>query len=129
MSKLLDVCEQSSVTQTYFRQGVGAEPPPAGGYGVLGAKPQPLSDFLKVFEKKAILTEVESRTHRSRPRTQKKSEAEAKDQTFEDKPSQGQAQKWSRPRTEDTIFLNYCMQIFRNFETRKCLRYCISLSF
>ena len=39
----------------------------------------------------------------------KKSEAKAKDRLFEDRTSRGQEQKWSRPRprTEDTIFLNY----------------------
>ena len=46
---------------------------------------------------------MESRTQRSRPtpRTQKK--FEVKDQLFQDRPSQGQGQEWSRPRprTED----------------------------
>ena len=48
--------------------------------------------------------EVESRTQgsrpRSRPRTQKKSEA--KDSLSEDRPSRGQGQECSRPRTKDT---------------------------
>ena len=40
----------------------------------------------------------------SRPRTQKKSEAKAKNSSFEDRPSQGQGQDCSRPRprTKDT---------------------------
>ena len=53
-----------------------------------------------------LLTEVELRTHgsRPRPRTQKKSEAKAKDSLSEDRPSRGQGQKCSRsrPRTKDT---------------------------
>ena len=51
-------------------------------------------------------SEVESRTQgkRPRPRTQKKSEAKAKDSLFEDRPSRGQGQECSRPRprTKDT---------------------------
>ena len=49
-------------------------------------------------------TEVESRTQGSRPRTQKKSEAKAKDSLSEDRPSRGQGQECSRPRprTKDT---------------------------
>ena len=46
------------------------------------------------------LTEVESRTRGSRPRTQKKSEA--KDSLSEDRHSRGQGQECSRPRTKDT---------------------------
>ena len=44
----------------------------------------------------------------------KKSEAKAKDRLFEDSYSRGQGQKWSRPRprTKDTIFLNFGRQIF-----------------
>ena len=61
--------------------------------------------------KETFVSEVESRTQHSRPRprTQKKYKAKAKDRIFEDKTSRGQEQKWSRsrPRTEDTIFLNY----------------------
>ena len=47
---------------------------------------------------------MESRTQgsRPRPRTQKKSEAKAKDSLFEDRTSGGQGQECSRPRTEDT---------------------------
>ena len=50
------------------------------------------------------LTEVKSRTQGSRPRTQKKSEAKAKDSHFEDRHSRGQGQECSkpRPRTKDT---------------------------
>ena len=52
------------------------------------------------------LSEVESRTQgsRPRPRTQKKSEAKAKDSLFEDRHSRGQGQECSRPRprTKDT---------------------------
>ena len=49
-------------------------------------------------------SEVESRTQgsRPRPRTQKKSEAKAKDSFSEDRPSRGQGQECSRPRTKDT---------------------------
>ena len=50
---------------------------------------------------------MESRTQglRPRPRTQKKSEANAKDSLSEDKPSRGQGQECSRPRprTKDTV--------------------------
>ena len=47
---------------------------------------------------------MESRTlgSRPRPRTQKKSEAKAKDSLSEDRPSRGQGQECSRPRTKDT---------------------------
>ena len=62
--------------------------------------------------------EVESRTQPSRPRIRKKSEAKAKDRLFEDRPSRGQGQEWSRPRTEDTIFQNYGRQIFHYFLTQ-----------
>ena len=52
------------------------------------------------------LTEMESRTQGSRPtpRTQKKSEAKAKDSLSEDRTSRGQGQQCSRPRprTKDT---------------------------
>ena len=48
------------------------------------------------------LSEVESRTQGSRPRTQKKSEA--KDSFFEDRHSRGQGQKCSRPRTQAHAF-------------------------
>ena len=52
------------------------------------------------------LPEVESRTQgsRPRPRTQKKSEAKAKDSLSEDKPSRGQGQECSRPRTQPQVF-------------------------
>ena len=47
---------------------------------------------------------MESRTQgsRPRPRTQKKSEAKAKDSLSENRPSRGQEQECSRPRTKDT---------------------------
>ena len=47
---------------------------------------------------------MESRTQgsRPRPRTQKKSEAKAKDSLSEDRTSRGQGQECSRPRTKDT---------------------------
>ena len=47
---------------------------------------------------------MESRTQgsRPRPRTQKKSEAKAKDSLCEDRHSRGQGQECSRPRTKDT---------------------------
>ena len=47
---------------------------------------------------------MESRTQGSRPRTQKKSEAKAKDSLSEDRHSRGQGQECSRPRprTKDT---------------------------
>ena len=52
----------------------------------------------------AYCTEVESRTQGSRPRTQKKSEAKAKNSLSEDRHSRGQGQECSRPRprTKDT---------------------------
>ena len=69
----------------------------------------PISCFKTVSIWPMIWPEVNSRTQRSRPRpmTPKKSEAMAKERLFEDRPSRGQRQKWSRPRTQDTIFLNY----------------------
>ena len=55
---------------------------------------------------KLQVAEVESRTQgsRPRPRTQKNSEAKAKDSLFEDRTSRGQGQERSkpRPRTKDT---------------------------
>ena len=53
-----------------------------------------------------ILAEVESRTQgsRPRPRTQKKSEAKAKDRLSEDRHSRGQGQECSRPRTQPQVF-------------------------
>ena len=47
--------KQISATQTNFRQGLGPKPPVTKRYGGLGAKPQPLGDFLKFLEKIAIL--------------------------------------------------------------------------
>ena len=54
--------------------------------------------------KNIFLPEVESRTKgsRQRPRTQKKSEAKAKDSLSEDRHSRGQGHECSRPRTKDT---------------------------
>ena len=54
--------------------------------------------------KSELVAEVESRTQGSRPRTrtQKKSEAKAKDSLSEDRHSRGQGQECSRPRTKDT---------------------------
>ena len=51
-----------------------------------------------------LKAEVESRTQGLRPRrrTQKKSEAKAKDSLSEDRHSRGQGQECSRPRTKDT---------------------------
>ena len=60
----------------------------------------------------------------------KKSDAKANDRLFEERPSRGQGQvEWSTPRTKDTTFLYYGWQIFHNFQTQKCLRCYISLSF
>ena len=58
----------------------------------------------KEWEELIQTTEVESRTQgsRPRPRTQKKSEAKAKDSLSEDRTSRGQGQECSRPRTKDT---------------------------
>ena len=58
-----------------------------------------LKSFSQILHVKA---EVESRTQGSRPRTQKKTEAKAKDSLSEDRPSRGQGQKCSMPRTKDT---------------------------
>ena len=42
---------------------LGAEPPAAGGYGGLGARPQPLGDFCKFLRKKAILIPLDHISH------------------------------------------------------------------
>ena len=47
--------------------------------------------------------EVESRTQGSRPRTQRKSEAKAKDSLSEDRHSRGHGQECSRPRTQAQV--------------------------
>ena len=47
---------------------------------------------------------MESRTQGSRPRPQKKSEAKANDSPSEDRPSRGQGQECSRPRTQPQVF-------------------------
>ena len=52
-----------------------------------------------------LSAEVESRTQGSRPRTQKKSEAKAKDSLSEDRHSRGQGQECSRPRTQSASAL------------------------
>ena len=57
------------------------------------------------MEHVCYLLEMESRTQRSRPSTQEKSEAKAKDRLFENRPSQCQVQEWSRSRTKNTTFL------------------------
>ena len=61
----------------------------------------PVSDIIFQY---SFFPEVESRTQGSRPRTQKKSEAKAKDSLSEDRHSRGQGQECSRPRprTKDT---------------------------
>ena len=66
------------------------------------------------------LAEVESRTQgsRPRPRTQKKSEAKAKDSLFEDRTSRGLGQERSRPkpRTKDTgASVLRKKKVFKNF--------------
>ena len=35
MSKLGEVCEQTTATQTYYRRGLGAKPPAAGRFFVI----------------------------------------------------------------------------------------------
>ena len=71
--------------------------------------PTPIKKHLKHFSSndrvdRYLSTEVESRTQGSRPRTQKNSEAKAKDSLSEDRHSRGQGQECSRPRprTKDT---------------------------
>ena len=69
--------------------------------------------------------EVESRTQGSKPRTQKKSEAKAKDSLSEDRHSRGQGQECSRPRprTKDTsasaLQKKVFTKIFQAFSTKK----------
>ena len=61
---------------------------------------------------------MESRTQGSRPRTQKKSEAKAKDSLSEDRHSRGQGQECSRPRTKDTsasALQNKKKGLYKNF--------------
>ena len=45
---------------------------------------------------------MEARTQSSRPRPRTKKKSQAKDSLFEDRPSRGQGQECSRPRTKDT---------------------------
>ena len=63
---------------------------------------------------------MESRTQgsRPRPRTQKKSEAKAKDSLSEDRHSRGQGQECSRPRTKDTSALKKKRRSSRKFFKR-----------
>ena len=67
-----------------------------------GLTAQPMSCMIYWLIKRLLPAEVESRTQGSRPRTQKKSEAKAKDSLSEDRHSRGQGQECSRPRTKDT---------------------------
>ena len=66
-----------------------------------------------------VFLELESRTQGSwpRPRTQKKSEAKAKDSLSEDRPSRGQGQECSRPwpRTKNTGACVIQKKVFKNF--------------
>ena len=62
MSNLVDVLSKLC-TQTYHRQGLGAELPAAGGYGGLGTKPPALGEFCKFLEKKAILIPLDHILH------------------------------------------------------------------
>ena len=67
--------------------------------------------FLKTFYRSedklclsnlSFLPEVESRTQGSRPRPRTQKISQAKDSPYEDRPSRGQEQECSRPRTKDT---------------------------
>ena len=68
------------------------------------------------------MSEVDSRTQgswpRPTPRTQK-IRGKAKDQLLEDRPSRGQGQEYSRPRTKDKsfkkFFFNSKKKVFKNF--------------
>ena len=64
--------------------------------------------------------EVESKTQGSRPRTQKKSEAKAKDSPSQDRYSRGQVQECSRPRprTKDTSASTLQKKSSQNFFRR-----------
>ena len=73
-----------------------------------------------------LKADVESRTQGSRPRTQKNSEAKAKDSPSEDKPSRGQGQECSRPRprTKDTgasVLKNFFQAISKKTSSKKVL--------
>ena len=60
MSNLGDVLRKlvySNVSQT---ESLGAEPPAAGGYGGLRAKPPAAGRFLEVFEKKSYFNPIGS---------------------------------------------------------------------
>ena len=61
------------------------------------------------------LPEVESRTRGSRPRTQKKSEAKAKDSLSEDRHSRGLGQECSRPRTQAQVLSKKKKVLYKNF--------------
>ena len=58
---------------------------------------------------------MESRTQRSRPRTQKKSEAKGKDSLFEGRPSRGQGQECSRPRPRTQAQVFSKKKVLKNF--------------
>ena len=60
-----------------------------------------------------LLSEVESRTQGSRPRTQKKSEA--KDSPSKDKPSRGHGQECSRPRPRTQAQVLSKIKVFKTF--------------
>ena len=71
----------------------------------------------KSHKRDHILTRGGVENTRLKPRTQKKSEAKAKDSPYEDRPSRGQGQECSkpRPRTEDpgaSILLKKVFKIF-----------------
>ena len=72
--------------------------------------------FLEIVHE---LSEVELRTQPSRPRPNNGKKFEAKDRVFEDRPSRGKGQDWSKPRprlrAKNLIFLNYGRQIFQYF--------------
>ena len=61
---------------------------------------------------KCFLLEVESRTRGSRPRTQKKSEPKTNYRLSEDRPSRGQGQECSRPRTRCPSVLQEKKKVF-----------------
>ena len=70
------------------------------------------SPFLSLASKGSILKKPD-RTFRGQGQDRTSSRIELG--LFEDRTSRGQGQEWSRPRTQDTTFLNYGWQIFRNF--------------
>ena len=82
-------------------------------YNATSSKDQKL--FLPRRESSLALTRggVEDTTFEAKTNDSKNSEA--KDRLFEGRPFRGQGQEWSRPRIEDTIFLNYGRQISEIF--------------